>query len=345
MRLDNLFGGYNDKKSKLKIIKIFGIKFVFRKFMNIRGKILRYELPNHLEGRYIYKGLEGNDVYSKIIKKGNPAMLARFGGSEMNIVKYFYDRKNKQLNIKYPQKLKREARLLPGIFSAEEFDDTLVRFSSEVLEYLRDVDVLAVWNCFRHTKYYTSKVQILEEYADSRIKLTDTDVITTGMFAKNSWTKQLKGKKVLVISPFSETIKSQYEKRKLLFKDREILPDFDLKVIKAPQGIGENNLLEEYGTWFDALKSMEDEMDKTDFDILLVGAGAYGYHLAHHAKEIGKIGIHVAGALQLLFGIKGGRWSDWINNLANEHWVSPSLDETPKNNSTFVFMEGSNAYW
>lgn len=343
MRLEDLFGGYNDKKTKIKVIKIFGMKFTFRKFMNIRGKILRYELPNHLEGRYIYKGTDGNEIYSKVIKTGKPAMLARLGGTEMNIVKYFYDRKDKQLNVKYPKALKREAKLLPGIFSAEEDNDTLVRFSSEVLDYLKDVDVLAVWNCFRHAKYYTTKVQMLEEYANPRLKLTDTEVIVRGMFAQNSWTKQLKGKKVLVISPFTETIKSQYEKRKLLFKDEDILPDFDLKLIKAPQGIGENNLLDQYRSWFSALKSMEDEMDRTDYDILLVGAGAYGFHLAHHAKEMGKIGIHVAGALQLLFGIKGGRWTGL--EFVNEHWVSPSEKETPKNNTTFVKMEGSNAYW
>ena len=123
------------------------------------------------------------------------------------------------------------------------------------------------------------------------------------------------------------------------FDDENFTKDFE----KAKYAIEDYNNAVKAIDNTNPLKSMEDEMDRTDYDILLVGAGAYGFHLAHHAKEMGKIGIHVAGALQLLFGIKGGRWTGL--EFINEHWVSPSEKETPKNNTTFVKMEGSNAYW
>jgi hypothetical protein len=39
----------------------------------------------------------------------------------------------------------------------------------------------------------------------------------------------------------------------------------------------------------------------------------------------------MGGAIQVLFGIKGGRWKnhDFISKLWNEEWVYPSADETP----------------
>lgn len=46
-------------------------------------------------------------------------------------------------------------------------------------------------------------------------------------------------------------------------------------------------------------------MDKIDYDICLIGCGAYGFPLAAHAKRKGKKAVHLGGALQLLFGIKG----------------------------------------
>ena len=347
MKLTDIFTSYNDKLTQHRVMKLFGKKIVdVRRFFKIRDKYLLYDIPNHIEGRYIYNAQEGNDLVSNIIKTAKPAMLARFGGTEMNIIQYFYDNKDTQLQIHFPQAIIDEGAYLSGLF---DFDNkALIRFSNEVFDYLYDCDVLFAWNCFRSPEYYRSKAGILREYASKNLKITTIVPINDGMFYENSWTKYLKGKKVLVIHPFADTIINQYAKRDKLFENKNILPEFDLSVIKAPQGIGENNLKEQYGSWQNALKSMQQQMDNIDFDICLIGAGAYGYHLAHYAKQIGKIGIHVAGALQLLFGIKGTRWiqyAPFIHGLMNEHWVFPDKLEYPVNNQEYLKGEGNNAYW
>lgn len=43
--------------------------------------------------------------------------------------------------------------------------------------------------------------------------------------------------KVLVIHPFEDTIKSQYQKREKLFPGTDILPEFELKTLKAVREI------------------------------------------------------------------------------------------------------------
>ena len=106
--------------------------------------------------------------------------------------------------------------------------------------------------------------------------------------------------------------------------------------------------------WFEALDYMKTEIDKIDYDICLIGAGAYGFPLAAHVKRRGKKALHLGGALQLLFGIIGSRWEDsnygvkkWgipkgkYANLINEHWVRPDEDEKPKN---AMAVEGE-CYW
>lgn len=76
---------------------------------------------------------------------------------------------------------------------------------------------------------------------------------------------------------------------------------------------------------------MKKEIDKVDYDICLIGCGAYGFPLAAHVKRTGKKAIHLGGGLQLLFGIRGKRWDmrDEYKSLMNEYWIRPSEDETP----------------
>ena len=68
-------------------------------------------------------------------------------------------------------------------------------------------------------------------------------------------------------------------------------------------------------------------MHEAEFDVLIVGAGAYGLPLAAEAKRMGKVGIHIGGAIQILFGILGHRWEtehvEQFGPLFNDHWVRP----------------------
>ena len=195
------------------------------------------------------------------------------------------------------------------------------RFSELLLNDMKHVDLLGSW--LNQENLFIDNLT-----ATKRVMLEDLEPF----FTENSWTKALKGKKVLVIHPFAETIQSQYEKRSLIFPDG-LLPDFKIITIKAVQSVaGEQTA---FKTWFDALDYMKNQMDSIDYDVSIIGCGAYGLPLAAHAKRKGKKGIHLAGITQLLFGIKGKRWEQFIvwpyMNLFNEHWVRPGENEKPKN--------------
>nr|WP_162051116.1 MULTISPECIES: hypothetical protein [unclassified Lentimonas] len=70
-------------------------------------------------------------------------------------------------------------------------------------------------------------------------------------------------------------------------------------------------------------------MANIDFDVALIGAGAWSIPLATHAKALGKIGIHLGGTTQILFGIKGKRWEKGGEPAYyNDSWVRPNAAET-----------------
>jgi hypothetical protein len=76
---------------------------------------------------------------------------------------------------------------------------------------------------------------------------------------------------------------------------------------------------------------MEEQIGQADFDIAIIGCGAYGFPLAAHVKRMGKKAVHLGGATQILFGIRGKRWDSLpaIAQLMNEHWVRPHFSEIP----------------
>ncbi|MPN33589.1 hypothetical protein SDC9_181078 [bioreactor metagenome] len=88
---------------------------------------------------------------------------------------------------------------------------------------------------------------------------------------------------------------------------------------------------------------MKEKISKSDFEIAIIGAGAYGLALGAYIKSLGKQAIHMGGATQLLFGIKGTRWDkhDFISNLYNENWIRPSENEIYKGANN---VEGG-CYW
>jgi glycerol-3-phosphate dehydrogenase len=79
---------------------------------------------------------------------------------------------------------------------------------------------------------------------------------------------------------------------------------------------------------------MCDQIANVDFQVSIIGAGAYGLPLASFVKRLGKQAIHLGGATQLLFGIRGRRWeTDYASEMReifNENWIRPSETETPE---------------
>jgi len=273
-----------------------------------------------------------SNLIFKSLSNDKPCAIVRFGANELNLIRNYQGIISKKKSIidfikgNIPPWWWHDGILKKFIFNAGFFPnnkDLLNKYCELSFLDMKEIDILGDWGSSvdfnpRELKNVKRiKVEYLEPY-----------------FSNNPWTKVLKNKKVLVIHPFSKSIEKQYKKRRFLFKDN-LLPNFHLKTLKSVQSIaGEKT---KFKDWFEALEFMKKQMNKLDFDIALVGCGAYGMPLAIHAKKLGKKGFHLGGALQVLFGIIGKRYENAnqsggvYQKLINKHWVRPSLKERPNN--------------
>lgn len=296
-----------------------------------------------------------NDKIYTLLSSGKPCMVSRFGTTEINCINNYLCIESKKpfftKCIDYitdythtPWWNKDHWKIMSlwsGIFPPCE--DTARRFSEIYLHDIPEIDLLA---CHQ---YYEKFMPLRDDVIRVQLEMLYP------FFVGRPWTRYLKGKKVLVVHPFEETIKLQYSKRELLFKDKDILPEFQLKTLKAVQTIA--GCKSQFSSWFEALDYMKNEMSKIDFDICIIGCGAYGLPLAAYVKIIGKQAIHLAGGTQLLFGILGNRWVKQYGDvlhyrpgvdinvnyrpLFNDNWIYPLKEDTPSNAQ---IVEGA-CYW
>lgn len=211
-------------------------------------------------------------------------------------------------------------------------EDTLRRFTQIYLDATRELDVLASWQ--------TSE-KWLETYGIiQQPEKIDYNILEFAYRLDKPWTMALKGKKVLVVSPFADDIKAQYqsEKRHKLFTNKNFLKDFDLETVTSVNSAGEGNTTS-FRDWFQALESMKSQIGQIDFDIALLGCGAYAFPLGAYIKGLGKQAITVYGALQTYFGVYGNRKEELPER--NEYWIRPNSNTQPKG---YEKIEGS-AYW
>ena len=292
---------------------------------NIRNKIRAFyrqaKIERHYQqkiGRDVLADETANElIYQKVVV-GEPCFITRFGSSELATIIFF---RNNRLREKSDPWNRHHQYILCDVSGFFPFtQEAMDQFSEYYLSFIKNIDVLGVWN--------VGEDEVADLFNPS-VQLINLPAIEPYYFS-DPWSRALAGKKVLVIHPFAKSIQQQYVKRKQLFADKHVLPDFELKVIQAVQTVADNT--EGFKDWFDALDFMCEQVSKEDFDVAIIGAGAYGMPLGNFIKmKMSKCAIHMGGATQIFFGIKGKRWHDFpkVKALFNEHWINPSDDERP----------------
>ena len=282
-------------------------------------------------------------LIKKAILADKPVMISRFGSTELNCLanylgqikrpgRYLDFIRNKTRFYKWNQHTIESMCLYSGFFPQKL--ELLNRFAEEMIEDIKQIDILASW---------LNEEQLFKEQLEDAKRIGFLNLEPYNH--EQPWSVALKGLKVLVVHPFDTSIKEQYKKKELLFKNPDVLPSFELKTLKAVQSIANNPT--PFATWFDALDSMKEKIGAIDFDVAIIGCGAYGMPLAAHVKRLGKKAIHLGGATQVLFGIKGKRWEaedygdGYKQRLINDYWIRPGENEIPQN---FTSVE-EGCYW
>lgn len=262
----------------------------------------------------------------RVINSDTPEFIGRIPGGLSLQAMYAY-LNNTPFTVDQAQQMS----ALTGFFAPHDsFKESLYRYAELELSALRNSTL-----CIRNATDSEEVAQLLEFLVQGYV----STIHEWSSDATHTWVSLLEGKKVLVVSAFAETMKSQWENRKLLHTTNPIpalnfeFPNFEVSFVKSPLTVTGCEPFG-YDSWHEAFDFLCSQVDREkDYDIALLSCGAYAVPLGGHILKQGKKSWVVGGILQTVFGIKGNRWSHQTSNIGlsyNDYWVDPSEDESPK---------------
>ena len=308
---------------------------ILPRFNRLTGLRWRRHLPTNSWSRA--ELLRQETEIGALLAGSRPACIGKIGTTELCGLEYF----DRWIRLPWPRSASwyRPAQRLhhtAGLFPIRK--DVFLRWAEVYRESIRYLNVTAQWQDPQdHLGAYENVFLAKNLPAVRRVYLAALRVRFV------SWLPQLCSRRWLVISPFRRTIESQLPRLNHLGLYKNVEPSLveraaaNCRILSCPQL--PYMVPPVHRDWQEGLADLQQQMESAEFDVAVIGAGAWSVPLAAHAKKLGRIGLHLGGDTQLLFGIKGGRWSN-VKDF-NEHWVQPLAGERPEN---FRLMEGG-AYW
>jgi hypothetical protein len=167
------------------------------------------------------------------------------------------------------------------------------------------------------------------------------------------WTLALQnGLPFCAVSPFKDSIEQQWSKHQFLFPTPiwSMSPDFrgcvatgySPSLCDPAETCSWSPEIIEKG-WFSAVESVVNQCMALGVKFVFVGAGALSLPICFELKKRGISSVHTGGGTQIIFGVRGSRWSNHsvISRFFNQSWVFPSEKEIP---SKSHLVEGG-CYW
>jgi hypothetical protein len=230
-------------------------------------------------------------------------------------------------------KLSKFFELHAGVWPAENLEGWV----SDYLRAITKADVLASgW--FEPLKQH--ELALLSKVNPNVINVKLRDLEPYYVPEKDDrWTTLLANKRVCVVSSFAKTMKSQLQRKRLIWGEADcesLLPSNAtytfIQTKHSPFASPSNTWANDIKTYADAVSSIVSNIDFVGSDVVLIGCGGLGLIIGERAKAMGKVAIVLGGAIQVLFGIKGKRWENHstISKFWNdEGWVYPDPSEIP----------------
>jgi len=255
------------------------------------------------------------------LRAAKPFVAGKIGGAELMALEY----QDHRIRPDWPEgwSWRRPAgRLMnnAGFFPVEEgaFD----RWQRTMRQAIAATDFLCAWQTDPFLRAYEES--LIEELAPGS---RDTALETLGL----PLLPALLPFRWLVVSPFVVSIRRQLGRLREVHDPEGTKqgewdhPSKNCQLVRCPF----QSHLEPspYQSWEEGLEKLSREVAKVDFEVALIGAGAWSLPLAARIKASGRSAIHLGGQTQLMFGIKGKRWETY--GIYNDAWISADPSEMP----------------
>lgn len=249
-----------------------------------------------------------------------PLLYPNCNGNERQYIESYYK------NVKYAMKNNAGIKLSNM--------ESIQKYSNLYLDAFKNCEIFCGWDVqgnylehIRDTHYH------LQRLHSSKKMIWSYALDIFHYIHSNPWTWALRGKRVLIISPFEDSIRQQIPIRTQLYDGIDLFPECEFITIKPPMTHG----IEESLEFDEELKIFYYQLDKLkdSYDVALLSCGGYcniisNYIFTQHKKSA----IYVGGTLQMFFGILGKRWlierPDVMRLYMNKSWTRATKNERPK---------------
>lgn len=280
------------------------------------------------------KALKDNLYIKSIIEQNNPFFIGRIAGCELKVAQ-FYQQGNLFDIVDELRELENNA----GIYTKN--NESLEKYTKKLIESYDHCTIIAEWEQTGKVYAHTGSGQQFITKRTPKTPKIDARALEPYYFKEN-WMTSLKGKKILIIHPFSKTFSKQVDNFKNIFPNKSWFEDCVLSFATPPLTLAGNHQNKDWQEHL--IPFLESLNENKDFDIALVAAGGYGMLISDYIfSEIGKSVMYIGGALQIFFGVIGKRWFENkdILKLVNDDWIRPDKDDKPNN---FINVE-KGCYW
>lgn len=319
----------------------------------------------HDEKMHNYMCEHIHNHFLKLLLDDQNFFIARIGGSDYECVRnYFFDPKSKR----YLERMINLVREFNGYFDFESSNTYGKRKNFE--KYCS-----VLMDCYKNATHFTvGAIETINFYASKNNNVKDkyfakeigkNKVFMEYYFIESVYpflkcfkeyiNKSPKRQKILIISPFSESIKFQYTRKDKIIQNYEY-PDFDLLTYTTPitynnddDASNSEKYMLKTKTWLEQCELMASEISKIDFDLALLSCASYAMYLGNHINmTMKKKAIYIGGTLNVLFNIYGGRYQSYAHTIVNMEYQIIALEKSSIENikgSRTCASEALNAYF
>lgn len=217
-------------------------------YNTLRHAVHRRRSVDHYGIRPIMDIESGNQYIRSMLEKTTPFAAGKIGASELRAINAATITRTRGSDDSIPRHIIEELHIGPGVFPATHA--MAIRFINQFVEIAREVDVVGIW-------FNKGELDFVDTFcADATLVHSRA---LDPFYSPVPWTSALAGKRVLVVTPFANTVAKQYERRILIWPDSPyMLPPFELAILKAP--FSDAICKSRYRDWDDAYHSLRGAM-------------------------------------------------------------------------------------
>lgn len=300
-----------------------------------------------------------NNIVNTMTDKLNsqsPYLINRFGGSDFSALVYFFNNNNNisEDKIDFIRKYNGYFNFKNICTDNEIFAKMTYAYSSSFKN--SDIILDTVHNLSK------TKHKIVDEINknDACIIGNYNELIESFVPFMDSFKNWGNNKKILIISPFEETIKFQTNNDRInKIINNYTFPNCTFLTYQTPITYNSNHydfdeyffkVTEGFDNWIELVQKICDDISCIDFDIAFLSCGIYSYHVGDFIKtKLNKKSIYIGGMLNVMFNFYGKRYdTPFFNKFMNMNYQVNVMDDyidLYKNNNKNVEGDALNAYY